>query len=67
MSFKTVNEYWIEEINGMVIYRFQLNLEVGELPKVNFSIFMRAFVEKLSKEKLKKLIEYCEMRLECLT
>jgi len=67
MSFHTVDEIWVEEITGMVIDRFQLSLEVGEFPKVNFSIFMNAFVEKLSKEKLEKLIEYCVKELKCRT
>jgi len=57
---------WWEEITGMIIDRLQINMEVGSLPKVNFNICMNVLVEKLPKEKLEKLIKYCEERLKCL-
>ena len=67
MCFRTFEEIWWEEITGMIIDRFQLSMEVGSLPKVNFHICMNTLVEKLPKEKLEKLEKYCKEELKCRT
>jgi len=48
-------DIWWEEITGMIINKFQLSMEVGSLPKTNFTICMNALVEKQSDENLEKL------------
>ena len=64
MSFKTWEDIWWEEINGMIVDRFQLSMEVGSLPKTSFHICMNLLIEKQSNENLQKLKDLVEKEIK---
>ena len=48
------------EVTGMSLTKLNLNLEVGELPKISFRLHIKPFLNKLTKEELVKFKEMIE-------
>ena len=58
---------WFIELTGKQMDAMSFKLEVGEYPKVKINVSIKRLCEELMEHELKKLIEYCEKRLKCLT
>ena len=53
-----------KEITGMYMDAMSLKFEVGNYPQIKARLSLKRLLEEMSKEELKQMIDYCEMRLE---
>ena len=57
---------WVIEITGMQMDGIALKIDVGDNPIIKVNLSLKRLLEEMSKDELKKLIEYSEKRLKCL-
>ncbi len=54
-SVWNVDDLMYASVTGMILTEVSVRLKVGELPKVDFTMNVNAFLQKLSEEELDKI------------